>query len=47
MPKKTTASFFDIIQFNLFLPFLVWKQRKSTLRSWLFKVQCYRYNNTK
>ena len=30
MPKKITASFFDIIQFSLFLPFLAWKQRKLT-----------------
>ena len=27
---KTTPSFFDIIQFSLFLPFLAWKQRKLT-----------------
>ena len=30
MPKKTTASFFDIIQLSLFLPFLAWKQQKLT-----------------
>ena len=30
MPYKTTASFFDIIQFSLLLPFLAWKQRKLT-----------------
>ena len=26
--KKTAASFFDIIQFSTFLPFLEWEQRK-------------------
>ena len=28
--NKTTASFFDVIQFSLFLPFLAWKQQKVT-----------------
>ena len=30
VPQKTTASFFDIILFSLFLPFQAWKQRKLT-----------------
>ena len=45
MPKKATASFFDIMNVQFIFAISGMEATKINIRSWLIKVQFYRSNN--